>query len=236
MRTLYFSLLAVFLMVPGALGDGLFYRLPEDGTYALFNLEWKSGKEGYQGSLTMSSVGQATIKGNKCRWIELKWVIETDDMGDVTEVEKLLIPEKYLKAGVNPLQYVVKGWSKSRGGRVGPRKDFTGKGKEYLKWLPPLLSGPLQNVKKLKNETLETPLGKLSCPGITGSKRYEVGFGNKIHATFENRLNDMAPFGLVNCKMTWKVEANGRLSPLTTMTFKLVKVGKGAESELPDQK
>ena len=94
------------------------------------------------GVLTLSSVGQAVVAGEACRWIEVKTHVEINGSqrdpwanGVVGEgakrrmVVKLLIPERKLVAGSDPLSHVRKLYFK-----VGDRKPELvddEKGKQY---------------------------------------------------------------------------------------------------------
>ena len=95
-------------------GDGLIYRLPEDGTQIRYDTELSSDLQETptEGSLTVSSVGQTTVNDEKCRWIEIK-SIATANGQDHIQIIKALIPEKDLAKGKRPLEHVVRIWVKT---------------------------------------------------------------------------------------------------------------------------
>lgn len=77
MRQCWLALLAVTALLSPAAADGLLYRLPEDGSYARFDLDIKEQRgeavgKMLTGSLMMSSVGAKEVDGKKCRWSEIK--------------------------------------------------------------------------------------------------------------------------------------------------------------------
>ena len=228
MRRCFGALLVSGLLMGSALADGLFYRLPEDGSFARFDLQMKMERGGMemnaQGSLQMSSVGKTAVNGEDCRWIEIKLVMDMNGKEE-TVLGKILIPEKHLKAGATPLEHAVKGFLKMPGQQTKELNDF--KGNEAGP-LPLFLSGPLDDLKKLPKEVIDTGIGKLECEGVTGMKAFEEG-PNKINVRLENRLSDKAPFGLASSKMDFKTDGGGG-----TLTLRLLDVGKDAKSELPD--
>src|SRR5436305_7352896 len=103
MRRLLLTLTLSLGLVGGAAADGLFYRLPADGEFAGYVVEVSFARKGMEvtGRGNASSVGQETIKGKKCRWIEIKIELTIMDMEDV-QIAKVLVPEEHLKAGASP--------------------------------------------------------------------------------------------------------------------------------------
>src|SRR5262245_44763050 len=101
---------------PGARADGLIHKLPPDGDWSKFDLEWQGPSPAGElttlrkGTLTVSSVGRGLAEGERCRWIEVRNSTTAEDKETVS-IQKLLIPEKYLLAGMNPLGHVVKAWT-----------------------------------------------------------------------------------------------------------------------------
>ena len=103
MRSISLSgLLAVSCLMLSALtqtvrADGLIYQLPADGTSVRCDTEVTFVNNGQErmlkGSLTISSVGQATVDNEKCRWIEFKNVTKTDQ-GERIMIAKMPDPRK----------------------------------------------------------------------------------------------------------------------------------------------
>ena len=209
--------------------EGLVYRLPPDGTSARFDLTFDAKGKTLTGSLVMSSVGQTTVDGEKCRWLEFKTVLEGE-----TNIAKVLIPEKHLKAGANPGEKALKIWVK-RGKREA--EELADLKDKKAGPAPVLLSGPYQNVKKLAKEAVDkTPLGKgVECAGVTGTNTFDQG-KEKITITFEDRLHDMAPFGVVTSRMTFKITRDDVEQESGVLALRLTEIGKNAQSELPDAK
>ncbi|MBW3539746.1 MAG: hypothetical protein KY476_05705 [Planctomycetes bacterium] len=210
--------------------DGLFYKLPEDGVWAQYDLKMEPprGDEEplVEGSFRMASVGSTTENGEKCRWIEM--VIDIQHRGRAHKtIAKVLFPEKQLAEGKQPVEHIVRGWLKE-----GEREVHNVT--EDLGPMPAFLAGPLEDKKKLKPVTLDTPLGKLDCEGVTGTTAWDES-GHTDTATIETRLNDKAPFGVVTSTIAMKREQNGNVRDRGKLVFTLTKTGTDAKSELPDQ-
>src|SRR5262245_56351211 len=233
-RLLWATVTGVCVLVPGsAHADGLFYQLPEDGAWVRFELQYTFKIDGMEkagqgkGTMTMASVGKAVAGSEPCRWIECK--VQLGDVGpEQILIRKLLIPEKYLKKGENPTEHVVRGWAKFNDEAVERAVPVHGR------W-PAYLAGPLQDEKKLDQELVESKLGALKCEGVTGWIQYKEG---DVHmkVTFETRLHEKAPFGVVSCRMQFEMTRDGKVQQTVDATTKLVDFGKDAKTALPDHK
>jgi hypothetical protein len=228
---LWATIIGVVALHPGiASAEGLFYQLPEDGSWVRFDVQYTFKTEGVEQSgqqtMTMASVGKAAEGSEACRWIEFK--IEAVENGaERLWIRKLLVPEKYLKKGENPTLHVVRGWTKQESGDVERAVPVHGR------W-PAFLAGPLQDAKKLSRQSVESKLGPLMCEGETGWIQFREG-NLETKVTFEARLHEKAPFGVVASRMVFDVRGEG--TPYTIdATAKLVDFGRGAESALPDYK
>jgi hypothetical protein len=212
-----------------ARADGLFYQLPEDRTWARYEIDLSQDRGGAQQSaratLTMSSVGQSIEGADPCRWIEVKLQV-TDQGEEHTIVAKVLIPEKYLKKGESPLEQMVRGWMKGKGDEV-VRLDASNFGP-----LRAFLAGPLEDEKKLDKEVVDSPLGALECEGLSGTARFREG-EREAKFTFHSRLHSKAPFGLVSSQIAFEFQRDGQLVESGNAVLKLVDTGKDAESALP---
>lgn len=215
-----------------ARGDGLIYRLPEDGTQIRYDTELWSDlqKTPTNGSVTVSSVGLTNVNDQKCRWIEIK-SITTDAVQDDIQIIKALIPEKDFAKGKWPLEHVVRMWLKTGKNDVVEVKDPKD---PQVMWLGALL-GPPKNPGELEKIEIDGKLGKLECAGVTGDTELEGPEGLTVAIHFENRLHEKAPFGLVTAN--WKFEMKNAGQPLLTGTFKLTPADTSttALSELPDK-
>ncbi len=103
--------------------------------------------------------------------------------------------------------------------------------------LPAFLCGPLKDAKKLPKAVVESGLGKLECEGVSGYTDFKQG-GDDIRISFETRLHEKAPFGVVTTRMELKRDRdrNGQQQETAALTLKLVEVGKSASTELPNSR
>ncbi len=231
---------AVLLLAAStARADGMFYQLPADGTWAKYDLKMTLAmgdtKMQGDGALRMASVGRSVEKDEPCRWIEVDFQVKLSQGPDGGPQEqqyvlKVLIPEKHLKAGENPLDHMVRGWIREGDGDAVALAEPKSFDKSPL---PVVLSGPLQDVKRLEPIEVESKLGKLSCRGTAGM--LEADDKRKTQLAIENRHHPKSPFGVVTSQ--WKVEfADGApLEAVMTMDLKLSDLGTDAKSELPEQ-
>jgi len=193
--------------------DGFMYQLPEDGTWARFDMAGKAvepdGKlTTISGTLTLSSVGTVEVDGQKCRWIELGTEAKRNNQ-EFFDFEKLLIPEKHLVNGEDPLSHVLKAWHKHSmiaGGAPQERQDVQNPDSPAGKIvrgpkLQMFLHGPFDSPRLLGKTSVESKLGPRECRGISAEEKLEgaVTFNHK----FVIRLHEDAPFGVV----TWEVES-----------------------------
>jgi hypothetical protein len=225
-----------------ARADGLIYKLAKDGDSATFEMEYKANvsskkEDGRKGTFTISMVGTTTVDGQKCRWIEVKEVTRFRIAGEDVErtgITKILIPEKEIGKGKSPGEHMIRGWVRGAdSGDVRALKDK--EAPELLLFRTLWLAGPAPESREVEKADVETkPLGMLKCVGVTGT--YElVQEGGNGYFTYENRLNDKAPFGLVSSK--WKIERklNAALVDEGTVTFTLIDINTTALSELLDK-
>ncbi|MHC4401541.1 MAG: hypothetical protein ACYTG0_17855 [Planctomycetota bacterium] len=232
-----------------ALADGLFYQLPDDGTWARYEYKMSGEFSGptmseieLKGSMRMASVGQATEKNEPCRWIEVSFdradelKITYDKVPEPTTFErdviKVLIPERHLEVGKPMLDHAIRGWA-----RRGDREPTGLKDPKDLNdsFLPIVLAPPLKDVKRLDAIVIEGKLGKLSCAGVTGRAEYDAGSAT-MRVEMENRLHRKAPFGVVTSRWAVERKEDGKTMAKMTFDLRLSDFGDGAKSELPDQK
>src|SRR5262245_8133823 len=139
MRTLLLAgLFGSAVLTQAARADGLIYQLPANGASVRYDTETTGTFNGqertFKGSVTISSVGEATADGEKCRWIELRMMTKRDDQERVA-IAKCLIPEKYLKRGEAPGEHVIRGWTKqgdSEPQAFSDLKSAQGQGRGFL--------------------------------------------------------------------------------------------------------
>ena len=233
MRKLLIPTVAILLALTAgtARADGLLYQLPEDGAWVRFEMEVTTERNGMEtagtGSLIMSSFGRTQVNGEDCRWIEFKWQVKLSEV-ERTIITKVLIPEKYLKKGEDPLEHLVRGWWK-----FGDGDPIDVKMARNAYFVPAILGGPLKDVKKLDQEVIESKLGKLECEGLTGYTKYMLLGPREVLVTFETRLHEKAPFGVVSCRMESELKRKGEVVQRWTFTLRLADFGTDAESALP---
>ena len=245
----------VWSIVSGsAIGDGLIFRLPADGTWARYATKTDgevSSKElpkmdlAMTGTLTLSSVGQATRSQQKCRWIELKSETKAKEAYPKL-VLKMLIPEDRLKRGDDPLSHCVLTFFDPKPVDSKGIKSYIDEGFNRVQYeidrfrdvFPP----PLDNSKGVPRETIETPAGKFEdCEILVGTFDYDgplLGDGRSVFkATYRIAVHSQAPFGVVRmqCEMEG-CEIHGEFSGSfkAKKTLMLDEIGKGATSDLPE--
>ena len=238
------SLLVVLTLGGTLRAEGLLYQLPEDGSWAKFDLVGKAvepdGKEtSLSGTLTLSSVGTVDVEGQKCRWIELAVEASRNDQM-FTDVEKLLIPEKYLVKGEDPLSHVLKAWHKHSmiaGGAPQELQDVqnpdspAGKQMRGTK-LRPFLHGPFEMHRLLPKALVESKLGSRECLGVSAEEKIEGGV--TANSKYVIRLHKDAPFGVVTWDAEMNLERDGMALAKMTTTATLSDFGKDAKSVIPE--
>jgi len=224
--------------------DGLIHKLPADGSWARYDLQWHGPAPTgglavlRTGTLTVSSVGRSVVDGDQCRWIEIRNASERDGQ-EVVSALKMLIPEKYLLSGMNPPGRVVKAWSRHpavNGGAPQEITEFTGEHARPIRALSDMFFGMPAEVRMLDEESIETTkLGKLNCPGVAA--RHILTRGN-LESTFdyEVRLHDKAPFGVVMLSSA-SIHKEGGVTriPAYLTVLRLSDFGIDAQSDLPDK-
>ncbi len=240
--------LVVVLLVAAntAHADGLFFKLPKDGTWATYQMDLavKGGSQELRrkGTVRVASVGQVEENSQLCRWIEVLTEdrdVEKDVPPDSVvqparkDVLKFLIPEKFLKQGETPQDHVLRAW---KGGLDGKPEKASGP------W--PFLVGPPKDAKHLDKVEVKSKLGKLMCEGVVGSLEIGTPGESKAQCLMENRLHGDAPFGVVSTHWTSTIisvnkpkdgsvpQENGKVE----LNLKLIDFGDKAVSEMPDAK
>jgi hypothetical protein len=232
------SLAMLCVLVPGALAraDGLIHKLPEDGAYVDYDLAIKAGPVGgerdIKGKLRLSSVGTEVSGAEKNRWIEIKIVIDIDG-GERVIISKTLIPEKHLGRGKAAGDNMIRGWLKQPDQEV---KAITNLKDRETGPMVSFLAGPALNAMKLDPIEVESAkLGKVKCAGEHVSYEFDQDDA-KVEVTFDHRLSDKVPFGLLESKMQFKNSRNGTVNDAGEVIIKLTDIGTTALSELPNSK
>jgi hypothetical protein len=240
------SFVVCVFLTTSSQGEGMLYHLPADGTWAKFELVGKGiepdGKEtNLSATQTISSVGMTDVDGQKCRWIEIAVDGKRNDQA-FTHVDKLLIPEKFLVKGEEPLTHVLKAWRKHSligGGAALELNEVQNPESRDGKYVRgdtrrQFLHGPFDAPQKLDKALVESKLGKLECEGISAHERTTDRV--TLDSRYVIRLHRDAPFGVVTWEAEMKLDLNG--NSLGTMTTKatLSDFGKDAKSAIPEAK
>lgn len=241
LRRIHILAIAVFVFAAPlpALADGLIYSLPKDGTRVIFEMKGNksdaNSSRDFNGTLSVASVGTATVDGQKCRWIEIVMKM-TYNGTDRTNAVKLLITETDLGKGKIPLGNVKRAWHKKAKREAEKFDDVYSRRGRFV---PAFLPGPLEDVKTQKAVELQTGIGKLQCGGLTGKTTYEQGDAkrtDRFEVDYELRFSDKVPFGVVTAKITMKEYVRKtRLDDTIVLELKLKTVEKNAKSAIPDK-
>lgn len=233
---LFAGLFSSIFLTHVAWADGLIYQLPADGATVRYDTETTSSFNGqertFKGSINISSVGEATVDGEKCRWIEFRTMTKQDDQERIV-ILKFLIPEKHLGRGKSPSEHIIRGWVKQADSEPQAVTDFKsvpGSGRFFG-----YLGGPPQNPGELEKVDIDCPLGKLACPAVTGSHDFDMGNGTTFTTSYEKRLHEKSPFGVVSTVSKFERKTNGRVAASGTTKLTLADTGTTALSELPDK-
>ncbi|MHC4406206.1 MAG: hypothetical protein ACYTG0_41760 [Planctomycetota bacterium] len=263
--------------------DGLIYRLPADGAWVRYQLS----EEGYAtitfppganvppwlkkaqelpvkvaGFLSLRSVGQRDLDGERCRWIEMEFRAElvgkrpNPATGELQEkkgkrhiILKMLVPEEYLSAGADPMAHVRKLYFKD--GEKEPELVEDEKAKQYqLDRFRPVFPAPARKVDRSQKQRVETPndeIGTLECEKHVFDSKYEgpLTGGRRgwwsWHGKHEVCLHEKVPFGVVSLKLAgesheWSGDKERSPGGAVKSTKEMVvaEVGARAKSELPE--
>lgn len=224
-----------------ARADGLVYQLPADGSWAQYDLEatMSGGGEARtaDGLVRVASVGRVTENDQPCRWIEVRFEIKDAKRPLEVMVLKVLVPEKNLAKGQDPLAHAVRAWIKK--GQDRPPQELKDPGNIDQGPLPLVLAAPMKDQKDLEPVPFDSKkTGKLRSKGVEGKVAFPMkGPGGNLQGTVESRLYDKAPFGTVSSH--WALELKGpdaTKSLKASFDLKLADFGTGAKSEMPNEK
>jgi hypothetical protein len=239
----------------GASADGLVFQLPADGAWARYDFATTGTQSGgeskldidIKGTLTLSSVGTVSRNQHTCRWIELHSKSDTEGAYQKL-ILKMLIPEKRLTRGQDPLAHSVLTFfdPKQVDEQAAPGvESFIDDGFNRIQYeidrFRLEFPRPLFNAKSLPRETLETPAGRFEdCEVLEGMSNYDgplLENGRSVfRSTYRIAIHPRTPFGVV----TMQIRTEGReigdgfaQNFKATKTLTLAAVGTGAVSALP---
>jgi len=243
MRPALFSTMAAIVLTLSSSiqAGGLIERLPKDGSWTKFNLEFLveiPQNMNQTGTLTVRSVGRVTEKGKKYRWVEIEFQLERNGKKE-KKVIKLLVAEKDIMPGAKKSPEILRGWKKNAD---RDPVELTDAEKQSSGEAAFFLSGPLKNQKTLKKkQVIDFQKGRLKIPsGITGKADFKIGSngpaGVKSDITQSIWTHKSVPFGTAMLIMKMEVTLKDQLAIKAIMTFTVQDYGTGAKSVLPDKK
>jgi len=257
-------LLLLGIGVTDAFADGLIWRLPPDGTFVELRGECQGefkpvlskefaqklpSKEieklehvqsfKMQNTVTIGCVGEVRRAEQNCRWIELK--IQADHHENVL---KILVPEKFLARGEDPLAHSILTLFNPKDvdrTKAPPEKGFDRIGYEIDRFRP-VFPMPLKDVRELPRKTIETPIGTFSdCEMIAGTTEFDrplLAQGRwEVKSSWQIALHPDAPFGVVQIHSeatAHEYARNTRSDISTTCTLTISRKGSDAKTTLPD--
>ena len=213
------------------------------------------------GYLVLRSVGQHDLEGERCRWIELESRVEilgkfpnpaTGALQEKKEnrhiILKMLIPEKYLSDGADPLAHVRKLYFKD--GEKTPELVDEEQAKQYqIDRVRPVFPAPAEKVDKPQKQRVDTPgdeIGTLECEKRTFESKYEgpLARGRRGWWSWQGKhavcLHEKIPFGVALLRFAgesheWSgdKERSPRATVKSTKEMVVAEIGVGAKSELP---
>ena len=219
--------------------DGLFFKLPKDGTWATYNSIRPESRAARRPSERDRPRGVG--RAGQGRWTDLSLDrtgcrrSTCGGEGTATSQGSAQIPDprKVPHQGETPKDHVLRAWRKLGDGKPQTTEEPN-----------PILAGPAKDAKHLDKLAVESKLGKLACEGVVGSIEIQAPDATKIRCLMETRLHPDAPFGLVTSHWavtfmsTDKSKEGARATEVGTMemNLKLIDFGDKAVSEMPDAK
>lgn len=209
-------------------------------------------------TVTISSVGQTQRAGQPCRWIEMTSSIPPEDHGvagakelkddDRRHLLKVLVPEKFLKRGEDPLEHAILTFfnQKDRDRNKLESEPGFSRIRYELERFRPVFPQPLANVKSLPKKTIKTPVGTFTdCEVISGVTELDApllgadGKRMEFQEHWTIALHPNAPFGVV--EMAWST-VGAEVSSLSVGNLKaqrkltLSRIGSEAKSAYQEWK
>ena len=221
---------------PRATADGLITQLPDDGTWAEFELKLtlteNDQKREHSAYLRLSSVGQIEHQGTKCRWVELQ--VSRTEPPKPDEVAKILLSEESLKSGKVTATSLVRGWRKP-GDEEATELDKD-RPRLGIGPLAMLLSGSFSDSQKPEKEDIKVEgLGQLTCEKTTVKQDLPMSPSDNLPADITLWRNSKASFGTVKLRVHI-VDKRPDREREGVFEAVQVKSGKDARSALPDRR
>ena len=222
------ALIVVMTLVPAcASADGLIRTLPKDGAWVSYHGTLKGGSTEQSGKLILRSVGKVVENNQPLRWIELDMVDPTRDGGGRT-IYKMLIAEKELKAGVDPVDHIVRAWIKQGKDDAKQIADPSTLDRGFVGLY---LHGPVEKEKQLSpiREFLYQR-GKLTGRARVGRRKINL---KNLKGTLDSTVwpHKDVPFGVAGLQVIFGTEDNPKA---IHVEFMVNDFGTDAKSALPD--
>jgi hypothetical protein len=221
---------------PRATADGLITQLPDDGSWAEFELKLTLTENGqkreHSAYLRLSSVGHDEHQGTKCRWVELQ--VSRTEPPKPDEVAKILVPEESLKSGKVTVASLIRGWLKPGD------EEATELDKDHPRLgigpLAILLSGSFSDSQTIEKEDVKVEgLGPLACGKTTGKHELPMSQSESLPADITIWRHSKASFGTVKLRVHI-VDKRPERERDGVFEAVQVKSGKDAKSALPDRR
>ena len=233
-----------------AVAQSILLELPKDGTWAKFENRGNANNKGnqqWQGPLIVRCVGIEYEQMEALRWIEFDRTAEYKGNFERLVI-KVLIPEKEIGKGKDPLAHVRKCWfsrqiSQKREGHLAPQEiDLTTNA--ACKTIVAQYLLPALNIKeKLPAKKLLVGDQTFECKGMVGSVVIDFKGTPKRTCDYTYKIysHDRSPFGLVFSDYTSKTifdpgEPFAKQTTSYTASCKLIESGTGAVSVIPNCK
>ncbi len=221
---------------PRALADGLITQLPDDGSWAEFELKLTLTENGQQRErsayLRLSSIGHDEHQGIQCRWVELQ--VTRTEPPQPDEVTKILVPEESLRSGQVTVASLIRGWRKP----ADEEATELDKDRPRLRIGPLalLLSGSFSDPKKIEKEEIKVEsLGSLACDKATSKHDLPISPTENLPADLTIWRHSKAPFGTVKLRVHI-VDKRPDREREGVLEAVQVKSGRDAKSALPDRR
>ncbi len=239
------ALTALLALVTAAAAEEAEAKLPEDGMWARYAGEWEQLNNGAKTShkVTLSFVGRVMEGDEPCQWIEINTVVPAGDPEQGTYIHKLLVRQKDLLESKNPLEKIVRVWSKFKDKEpvdVSPdehRHDIMFG--PLMLWTPGVLKAAGRSDQA---KDVDYQKGRLkACRPRTGSLSLPVRDANGTivvtwSRTYTAWQHADLPIGFSQAQVTDEVAAaDGKVRSLLLGVYLLEDAGTGAKSELPDK-
>lgn len=226
-KTISVAFLSLILFSVQARADGLFLKLPKDGAWAEYRVTIGTKGGEHVGSLRVSSVGQTSREGEVCRWIEFRLSLPQNDK-IVTDIVKILVPEKELVEGGHPFTHMRSIWHQVND-QPACRIDTLRKPRVELVGL--LLSEPIPGRVEIEGKSLICNQQLFDCKGQR--RRNERSQGPvEISMNYDSWSHPGTPFGVAAIRVRATASRDAEIVADAGAELSITRFGDGATSQL----